>query len=203
MPKFVTHASLSRAAVLAALLLFGGRGALAQDIAVATAGPMTGEFAAFGEQMKRGAEMAVSDLNAKGGVLGRQLHLEVGDDQCDPKQAVAVANQLAGKKVVFVGGHFCSSSSIPASEVYNDAGIIQLTPASTNPALTDEAAKKKWANVFRVCGRDDQRSSTTSRPTAKASPTRPRRRSMPAASRRPCTSRSRRATKISARSSAR
>ena len=70
----------------------------AQDIVVAVAGPMTGQYAAFGEQMKRGAEMAVKDINAKGGVLGKQLQLLIGDDACDPKQAVAVANQMANQR---------------------------------------------------------------------------------------------------------
>jgi branched-chain amino acid transport system substrate-binding protein len=116
---------------------------------------MTGQYAAFGMQLRRGAEMAVADINARGGVLGRKLKLEIGDDACDPKQAVAVANQLATKKVAFVAGHFCSSSSIPASQIYNEAGILQITPASTNPRLTDEAAQKGWNNVFRTCGRDD------------------------------------------------
>jgi branched-chain amino acid transport system substrate-binding protein len=105
--------------------------------------------------MKRGAEMAVADINAKGGVLGKKLDLIEQDDACDPKQAVAAANDVVGKKVVFVAGHYCSSSSIPASAVYNEAGVLQMTPASTNPALTDDAAKKGWNNVFRSCGRDD------------------------------------------------
>ena len=135
---------------------YGVPGAQAQDITIAVAGPITGQYAIFGEQMRRGAQMAVDDINAKGGVLGKKLKLEVGDDACDPRQAVAVANQLASKKVVFVAGHFCSSSSIPASQVYNEAGILQITPASTNPKLTDEAAQKKRNNVFRTCGRDDQ-----------------------------------------------
>ncbi len=128
--------------------------ARAADVVVATVGPMTGQYAAFGEQMRRGAQMAVADINAKGGVLGQQLRLEVGDDACDPKQAVAVANQLASKGVIFVAGHYCSGSSIPASEVYADEDILQISPASTNPLLTDRGAKFK--NVFRVCGRDDQ-----------------------------------------------
>jgi branched-chain amino acid transport system substrate-binding protein len=134
----------------------GVSGASAQEITIAVAGPITGQYAIFGEQMRRGAQMAVDDINAKGGVMGRKLKLEIGDDACDPRQAVAVANQLASKKVVFVAGHFCSSSSIPASQVYNEAGILQITPASTNPRLTDEAAQKGWNNVFRTCGRDDQ-----------------------------------------------
>jgi branched-chain amino acid transport system substrate-binding protein len=139
----------------AAALAFSGGVASAQDIVVGTAGPMTGQYAAFGEQMKRGAEMAVKDINAKGGVMGKKLSLEIGDDACDPRQAVAVANQMASKKVVFMAGHFCSSSSIPASAVYNESGILMMTPASTNPALTDDAAKKGWNDIYRTCGRDD------------------------------------------------
>ncbi len=141
-------------AMVAALALAGGA-AQAQDTRIAIVGPITGSNAAIGEQMKRGAVMAVEDINAKGGVLGKKLALEIADDACDPKQAVAAANDVVRKKVVFVAGHYCSSSSIPASAVYNEAGILQMTPASTNPALTDDAAKKGWNNVFRVCGRDD------------------------------------------------
>jgi branched-chain amino acid transport system substrate-binding protein len=129
--------------------------AWAQDIRIAVVGPITGSNAAMGEQMKRGAEMAVKDINAKGGVLGRKLVLELADDACDPKQAVAAANDVVNKGVAFVAGHYCSSASIPASSVYHEAGILQITPASTNPALTDDAARKGWNNVFRVCGRDD------------------------------------------------
>ena len=122
------------------------------DITIATAGPMTGQYASFGQQMRAGAEMAVKDINAAGGVLGQQLLLEIGDDACDPKQAVAVANQMVNKGVVFMAGHFCSGSSIPASAVYDEEGLVQISPASTNPKLTDEGGP----GVYRVCGRDDQ-----------------------------------------------
>ena len=126
--------------------------AASAQVKIATAGPMTGEYAAFGQQMKAGAEKAVADINKAGGVLGQQIVLEIGDDACDPKQAVSVANQLAGKGVKFVAGHFCSSSSIPASKVYAEEGVLQISPASTNPTFTD---KGDW-NTFRTCGRDDQ-----------------------------------------------
>ena len=125
------------------------------DITIAVAGPMTGDLAAFGEQLRRGAEMAVKDVNAAGGVNGEQLKLEIGDDQCDPKQARQVANDLVQKGVAFVAGHFCSGSSIPASEVYAEEGILQMTPASTNPDFTEGPAKKGVKTVFRTCGRDD------------------------------------------------
>jgi len=132
-------------------LLLSGAAAQAQ-IHIAVAGPMTGEYAAFGQQMKEGAEQVVADLNKAGGVNGQQLVLDVADDACDPKQAVSVANQLASKGVKLVAGHFCSGSSIPASKVYSEEGILQISPASTNPDYTD---KGSW-NTLRVCGRDDE-----------------------------------------------
>jgi branched-chain amino acid transport system substrate-binding protein len=140
------------ASAMSAVMCAGIGGLARADVSVATAGPMTGQYAAFGAQMKAGAEQAVADINAAGGVLGQKLVLEIGDDACDPKQAVAVANQLAAKGVKLVAGHFCSGSSIPASDVYEEERVVQISPASTNPKLT-EAGKK---NVFRTCGRDDQ-----------------------------------------------
>jgi len=129
------------------------------DVTIAVAGPMTGDLASFGEQLRRGAEMAIADVNAAGGVNGEQLKLEIGDDQCDPKQAVQVANDLVKKGVVFVAGHFCSGSSIPASEVYSEEGILQMTPASTNPKFTEDPAAKGIKTIFRSCGRDDKQGS--------------------------------------------
>lgn len=139
-------------ATVSAVALSFTAGAAKAEVRIATVGPMTGQYAAFGEQMRRGAEKAVADLNAAGGVLGEQVVLEIGDDACDPKQAVAVANQLVGKDVTFVAGHFCSGSSIPASDVYFEEGVLMISPASTNPKLTDRGLE----NVFRVAGRDDQ-----------------------------------------------
>ena len=123
------------------------------EVIVASVGPMTGDLAVFGEQLRYGAEMWEKDVNAKGGINGEKVKLEIGDDACDPKQAVAVANKMVGMGAVYVAGHFCSGSSIPASAVYSEAGVVQVSPASTNPKFTDEA---KGDNVFRVCGRDDQ-----------------------------------------------
>ena len=108
------------------------------DVVVASAGPMSGQYASFGSQLKAGAEMWLKHVNKKGGINGEKVKLEIGDDACDPKQAVAVANKFAGQGVAYVAGHFCSGSSIPASAVYNEEGIIQVSPASTNPALTDK-----------------------------------------------------------------
>jgi branched-chain amino acid transport system substrate-binding protein len=153
---------LSSLAVGASVMLGGA--AMAQDIVVGLAGPITGSEAAFGAQMKNGAELAVADINAAGGVLGRKLRLEIGDDACDPKQARTVAEKFASTKAQVVVGHFCSSSSIPASEPYAEGNVLQITPASTNPQFTERGM---W-NTFRVCGRDDQQGQVAGEYLAKA-----------------------------------
>ncbi|MBP0493474.1 branched-chain amino acid ABC transporter substrate-binding protein [Pararoseomonas indoligenes] len=149
----IQRRTLVGATIAAPAILAAGRAsAQAGTVRVAVAGPLTGSNASFGNQMREGATQAVTDLNAAGGVLGQQIALETGDDACDPRQAVSVANQLAGRQVKVVAGHFCSGSSIPASKVYTEEGVLQISPASTNPRFTDEGA---W-NTFRTCGRDDQ-----------------------------------------------
>lgn len=121
-------------------------------IKIGIAGPMTGDQAKMGMDFKNGVALAVEEWNSRGGVLGKRVQMVVSDDQHDPKQAVSVANKMVNDDVVGVIGHFNSSCSIPASDVYNRAGIPMITPASTNPKLTE----KGYSGVFRVCGRDDQ-----------------------------------------------
>jgi branched-chain amino acid transport system substrate-binding protein len=126
--------------------------AASAQIKIGVAGPITGPNAAFGAQLKNGVEQAVADINAAGGINGQKLELVVGDDVSDPKQGVSVANKFAAEGVKFVVGHFNSGVSIPASSVYEEAGIVMVSPASTNPTFTDRGL---W-NTFRTCGRDDQ-----------------------------------------------
>ena len=127
-------------------------GAAHAQIKLGVAGPITGPNAAFGAQLKNGAEQAVEDINAAGGIMGQKVQVVVGDDVSDPKQGVSVANKFASEGVKMVVGHFNSGVSIPASDVYMEAGIVQITPASTNEKFTE---RKMW-NTFRTCGRDDQ-----------------------------------------------
>jgi branched-chain amino acid transport system substrate-binding protein len=122
------------------------------DINIAAVGPITGQDATTGEQMQHGAEAAVEEINSHGGVLGQKLHLITKDDACDPKQSVAVANELGGENIFGVVGPMCSGSAIPASKVYNEEGIIMISASATNPLLTEQG----FTNVFRTCGRDDQ-----------------------------------------------
>jgi branched-chain amino acid transport system substrate-binding protein len=142
---------LASAATCAVALAVAASPACAQ-VKIGVAGPITGEYATFGTQMTDGAELAVKDINDKGGVLGQKIELLKGDDSCDAKQAVSVANKFASEGVKYVDGHYCSSTSIPASKVYAEEGILEITPASTNPKFTDGGG---W-NTFRTCGRDDQ-----------------------------------------------
>lgn len=121
-------------------------------LTIAIAGPMSGPEAKMGTDFRNAVTLAVEEWNQQGGVLGKKITVLIGDDQSDPKQAVSVANKFVTQGVVAVIGHFNSSCSIPASDIYNRADIPMITPASTNPQLTERGYK----NVFRICGRDDQ-----------------------------------------------
>jgi branched-chain amino acid transport system substrate-binding protein len=141
---------LLSAVAAAAMVAFAG--SAWADILIGVAGPLTGPNAAFGAQLQKGAEQAAADINAAGGINGEQVKIVLGDDVSDPKQGISVANKFVGDGVKFVVGHFNSGVSIPASEVYAENGIFQITPASTNPNFTERGL---W-NTFRTCGRDDQ-----------------------------------------------
>lgn len=122
------------------------------DISIGLIGPFTGQYAVNGEQMKRGAQQAVKDINAAGGILGQKIKLEEADDACDPKQAVSAAGQMVSKDVKFVVGHYCSGSAIPSSKVFMEEKVVMISPGATNPKLTDEGGE----SIFRICGRDDR-----------------------------------------------
>jgi branched-chain amino acid transport system substrate-binding protein len=144
---------MRRLVALAAVMLAAALGwPVRAEVLIGMAAPMTGATNAwFGEQVERGAALAVADINAAGGVLGQEVRLITVDDFCDPEQAVAAAKKLVSDGVIFVVGHFCSHSSIPASEVYEAAGVLMMSPGSSNPTLTELGR----ANVFRFLHRDD------------------------------------------------
>ena len=136
---------------LAGSMLAGA--AQAQNIKIGVVIPATGPLTQYGDMVKEGVDTALEQINAAGGINGSKLEAVIVDDACEPKQAVAVANRLVDQdKVVGVVGHFCSSNTIPASEVYDEAGILTITPGSTNPLITERGMK----DMFRMCGRDDQ-----------------------------------------------
>jgi branched-chain amino acid transport system substrate-binding protein len=149
---------LSGVALIAALAFSGAANAEDKIIKMGVAGPITGANAAFGAQLVRGTTQAIEDINKAGGILGKQITLEQGDDVSDPKQGVSVANKFVGDGVKFVVGHFNSGVTIPASDVYKESDILFITPSATNPKITDrldDSGKPRW-NGFRTCGRDDQ-----------------------------------------------
>jgi branched-chain amino acid transport system substrate-binding protein len=144
---------MRRLAALAIVMLAVALGGPAwADVLIGMAGPITGKEAWLGEQFQRGAELAVADINAAGGVLGQTVELITVDDFCDPEQAVAAARKLVSDGAIFVDGHMCSGASIPASEIYAAAGVLMISPYSSNPVLTELGR----ANVFRVVPRDDK-----------------------------------------------
>jgi branched-chain amino acid transport system substrate-binding protein len=144
--------SYKKTAGLALAIAVATAGAASAQVKIGMGGPITGPSAATGAQMKNGVDQAVEDINKAGGILGQKLAATYGDDASDPKQGVSVANNFSGEGVKFVIGHYNSGVTIPASEVYRENGILEITPASTNPTVTE---RNMW-NIFRVCGRDDQ-----------------------------------------------
>ena len=122
----------------------------ADTIKIALAGPVTGPVAQYGDMQFIGAKMAIEQINKAGGVNGSQLEGVVFDDACDPKQAVAVANRIVNEEIQFVVGHLCSSSTQPASDIYEDEGILMVTAASTSPEITERG----YELVFRTIGLD-------------------------------------------------
>ncbi|GAB2799725.1 branched-chain amino acid ABC transporter substrate-binding protein [Halomonas shantousis] len=120
------------------------------DITIGLAGPVTGPLAQYGDMQFTGAEMAIERINEQGGVNGEMLKGVKYDDACDPKQAVAVANQIVNDGVQFVVGHLCSSATQPASDIYAEEGILMITAASTSPAITEAG----YETIFRTIGLD-------------------------------------------------
>ncbi len=139
--------------LISALISIGfGIAAAQTEIKVGIAGPLSGSSLTAGEQQEIGAQKAFEHLNNKGGLLGKEIVVISVDDACEPRQAKAVARQLVSEGVVFVLGHLCSACSLAVSKIYEEAGIIMISPASTNPKVTEEGGP----NVFRAIGRDDQ-----------------------------------------------
>ncbi|KAB1071810.1 branched-chain amino acid ABC transporter substrate-binding protein [Methylobacterium planeticum] len=121
------------------------------DVTIGVAVPRSGAYVAVGEQVLRGVEAAARDANARGGLDGEPITLDVQDDACDSNKATAVANHFVQAKVGLVVGHVCSNASMAASEVYAANGILMITAASVAAKLTDRGLP----TIFRVCGRDD------------------------------------------------
>lgn len=135
----------------ASVLLMGAAAfTQAETIKIALAGPVTGPVAQYGDMQMIGAKMAIEKINEAGGVNGDMLEGVVYDDACDPKQAVAVANKVVNDGIKFVVGHLCSSSTQPASDIYEDEGILMVTAASTSPDITERG----YTMVFRTIGLD-------------------------------------------------
>lgn len=126
-----------------------------ETVVIGHVAPTTGFVAQLGKDNENGARLAVEELNAKGITIAGQkvtLKLAAEDDAADPKTATQVAQKLVDTKAVAVVGHMTSGTSIPASQIYKNAGIVMITPSATNPSLTQQGFK----NVFRMVATDAQ-----------------------------------------------
>ncbi|CAM5787988.1 MAG: branched-chain amino acid ABC transporter substrate-binding protein [Burkholderiales bacterium] len=140
------------AAALGVAGLFAFSTAQAQ-IKIAIVGPATGPVTQYGDMVKEGVTTAVEMFNAAGGANGKKFETVVVDDACEPKQGPVAANRVINDKIHYVVGPVCSGASIAAAPIYNNEGVVVVTPSATSPALTDG---KKFHYIFRTIGRDDQ-----------------------------------------------
>jgi branched-chain amino acid transport system substrate-binding protein len=114
--------------------------------------PLTGDVATFGKSSQQGSELAIQEWNDKGGVLGNKIEWVVGDSRCDAQEARNQATKVIEQdKVGFIIGEVCSSASIPVSEVANPKKVLQISPTSTNPAVTVDANGKHKPYTYRAC----------------------------------------------------
>ncbi|WP_071827962.1 branched-chain amino acid ABC transporter substrate-binding protein, partial [Xenorhabdus nematophila] len=151
---------LKTKAVLAGLISIAmSQSAWAKEIKVAIIGAMSGSVAQYGDMQFTGARQAIADINASGGINGDTLVGVEYDDACDPKQAVAVANKVINNHIRYVIGHLCSSSTQPASDIYEDEGVMMITPASTNADLTTRG----YQMILRTTGLDSDQGPTAAK----------------------------------------
>ena len=147
---------------LALLSLLAGVAQAQQTIKIGIAGPLSGEIAHLGKAMENGAALAIDDLNARGVTIGGKrviFKLQSEDDAADPKQGTAVAQKLVDARVSGVVGHANSGTTVPASRIYHQAGIPQVSPSATTPVYT----KQKFATTFRVVANDNMLGSALGR----------------------------------------
>lgn len=141
---------LSKTMLAAATAIAISATAQAETLRIALAGPGHGPVAQYGDMQKIGVMAAIDYINAHGGIDGMELEGVIYDDACDPKQAVAVANKIVNDGIMHVVGHLCSSSTEPASDIYEEEGVLMITAASTSPSITE----KGYELIFRTIGLD-------------------------------------------------
>jgi len=129
-----------------------GVGLAADTIKLGVAGPHSGDLASYGIPTIKAAELVVKDINAKGGVMGKQVELVVEDDVCKPEVATNTATKLVGEGVNVVLGHICSGATKAALGIYKDSKIVVMSPSATNPALTQSG---DYPNFYRTIASDD------------------------------------------------
>ncbi|MET0187168.1 MAG: branched-chain amino acid ABC transporter substrate-binding protein [Achromobacter sp.] len=138
------------------LIVLGSASAFADEVVkIGHAAPLTGANAEWGKDTENGARLAIEEINAKGLVIGGQkvtLELDAQDDASDPRQGTQIAQKLVDDKVVAVVGHMNSGTTIPASKIYSDAGIVEISPSATNPIYTQQGFK----TAYRVVATDAQ-----------------------------------------------
>jgi len=147
--KFRLHTLVGAIGLASASLMFPAHA----QIKIAMVIPATGPLTQYGDMIKEGVLTAVEMVNAAGGINGKKVETVVVDDGCEPKQGPVAANRVINDKIHYVVGPVCSGAAIAAAPIYNNEGVVVVTPSATSPNLTDG---KNFHSIFRTIGRDDQ-----------------------------------------------
>jgi branched-chain amino acid transport system substrate-binding protein len=139
-------------AIVGVFMVVATTATAADTIKLGVAGPHSGDLASYGIPTIKAAELVVKDINAKGGVLGKQVELMVEDDVCKPEVATNTATKLVSEGVHVVLGHICSGATKAALGIYKDSNVPVMSPSATNPALTQSG---DYPNFFRTIASDD------------------------------------------------
>ncbi|WP_045211729.1 ABC transporter substrate-binding protein [Desulfonatronovibrio magnus] len=146
-----------KVAVISCLMLLLSSPALAETIRIAVASPFTGALAGYGDNVKAGVTLKVEEINAAGGINGKQIRVDWMDEQCEPREAATVSSRIAqNRNIVGVVGHLCSSAHLAALPTYLRHGVPVISPTATSVAISDQSKDRQgntWA--FRVVYRDD------------------------------------------------
>ncbi|MGH8811304.1 MAG: ABC transporter substrate-binding protein, partial [Advenella sp.] len=138
---------------ISAGLMLSTQALAADTIKIAAVGPVTGPVTQYGDMVREGIRTAIESINAAGGYDGKQFEMVEVDDACEPKQGPIAANNVVNKEIGFVVGPVCSGATVGGASIYNQEGVVMITPSATAPNVTDD---KNFDFVFRTIGRDDQ-----------------------------------------------
>ena len=135
-------------AASALLAVSAGTARAADPILIGVSGPLTGDAAGSGQEAMNGAKLAVEQLNAKGGILGRPVQIVEGDDRCDPKEAAIVAQKFVAQKVAATASHYCSGAALASIPIFREAGLLYIDWGAVSSKIPGSGYERLFMTLY-------------------------------------------------------